>query len=221
MRKYIGIIKMCELFAGIDESELADVLGCLNAEVKSFRKGDTVCRAGEFANSAGVVLTGRIYLESNDFLGNKSIVTEFTPGRCFGESYAFAKNMTMPFNIVAKENSDILVFDMRRLAKPCVKDCLNHKMLTDNLLCSMAAKHCELNNKITHLSRRTTREKLISYLSEQANLQKTIIFTIPFNRQELADYLSVERSAMSKELTRMKNDGLIDFDGRTFKLKLK
>ena len=220
MRKYFNILKMCELFDGIDDNLLANVLNCLNAEVKSFRKGDTVCRAGEFANSAGVVLTGRIYLESNDFLGNKSIVTEFIPGRCFGESYAFAKNMTMPFNIVAKENSDILVFDMRRLAAPCVNDCATHRLLTDNLLCSMAAKHCELNNKITHLSRRTTREKLISYLSEQANQQKTIIFTIPFNRQELADYLSVERSAMSKELARMKNDGLIDYDGRTFKLKI-
>ena len=220
MRKYFNILKMCELFDGIDDNLLANVLNCLNAEVKSFRKGDTVCRAGEFANSAGVVLTGRIYLESNDFLGNKSIVTEFIPGRCFGESYAFAKNMTMPFNIVAKENSDILVFDMRRLAAPCANDCATHRLLTDNLLCSMAAKHCELNNKITHLSRRTTREKLISYLSEQANQQKTIIFTIPFNRQELADYLSVERSAMSKELARMKNDGLIDYDGRTFKLKI-
>ena len=151
MRKYFNILKMCELFDGIDDNLLANVLNCLNAEVKSFRKGDTVCRAGEFANSAGVVLTGRIYLESNDFLGNKSIVTEFIPGRCFGESYAFAKNMTMPFNIVAKENSDILVFDMRRLAAPCVNDCATHRLLTDNLLCSMAAKHCELNNKITHL----------------------------------------------------------------------
>ena len=91
MHKYLPVIKMCELFDGIDEAVLTDVLTCLNAEVKSFRKGDTVCRAGEFANSAGVVLTGRIYLESNDFLGNKSIVTEFTPGRCFGESYALPK----------------------------------------------------------------------------------------------------------------------------------
>jgi CRP-like cAMP-binding protein len=219
MRKYLPIIKMCELFDGIDDNILADVLTCLNAEVKSFRKGDTVCRAGEFTNSAGVVLTGRIYLESNDFLGNKSIVTEFTPGRCFGESYAFAKNMTMPFNIVAKENSDILVFDMRRLAAPCVKDCMNHRLLTDNLLCSMAAKHCELNNKITHLSRRTTREKLISYLSEQANLQKTIIFTIPFNRQQLADFLSVDRSAMSNELCKMRDEGMIVFDKNNFQFQ--
>lgn len=220
MHRYIGIIKMCELFAGIPEDELTSVLHCLNAEVKSFKKGDTICSAGEFANSAGVVLSGRIYLESNDFLGNKSIVTEFVPGRCYGENYAFARNTDMPFNIVAKENSEILVFDMRRLSMPCIKDCNNHRLLTDNLLCTMATKHCELNNKITHLSRRSTREKLISYLSEQQNVQKSTLFTIPFNRQELADYLSVERSAMTKELTRMKNDGIIDFDGRTFKLKM-
>lgn len=220
MHRYLSVIKMCELFAGIPEDELTSVLHCLNAEVKSFKKGDTVCCAGELQNSAGVVLSGRIYLESNDFLGNKSIVTEFVPGRCYGENYAFARNTEMPFNIVAKENSEILVFDMRRLAMPCIKDCNNHHLLTDNLLCTMAAKHCELNNKITHLSRRTTREKLISYLTEQKNVQKSTLFTIPFNRQELADYLSVERSAMTKELTRMKNDGIIDFDGRTFKLKI-
>lgn len=219
MSDYLNTVKNCELFADIPDSELPHLLKCLSAEKKFFKKDETVCFAGSRINSAGIVLSGKVYLESNDFLGNTSIVSEFTPGRCYGENYAFAQNTQMPFNIVAKENSEILIFDIRKFTEPCIKDCSYHKMLMSNLVASIATKSCELSNKISHLSKRTTREKLISYLSEQSQIQKSSLFTIKFNRQELADYLSVERSAMTKELTRMKNDGLIDFDGRTFKLK--
>ena len=219
MSNYLDTVKNCELFYGIPDSELPHLLGCLSADKKSFAKGDIVCLAGSKANSAGIVLSGRIYLESNDFWGNSSIVSEFTAGRSYGENYAFAQNPNIPFNIVAKENSEILVFDIKRFTEPCIKDCEFHKILMANLVSSIATKSCELSNKISHLSKRTTREKLISYLSEQSLLQNKSIITIPFNRQELADYLSVERTAMTKELTKMKNDGLIDFDGRVFKLK--
>ena len=219
MSEYLTAVKNCELFFGIPDSELPHLLKCLSADRKTFSKGDVICFAGSRNNSAGVVLSGRIYLESSDFLGNSSIVSEFTAGRCYGENYAFAQNSDMPFNIVAKENSEILVFDIRKFTEPCIKDCAFHKMLMANLVSSIATKSCELSNKISHLSKRTTREKLISYLSEQSQIQKKSIITIPFNRQELADYLSVERTAMTKELTKMKNDGLIDFDGRVFKLK--
>ncbi len=219
MSDYLNTVKNCELFADIPEDELPHLLNCLNAEIKSFSKGETVCFAGNLINSAGIVISGKIHLESNDFLGNTSIVSEFTAGRSYGENYAFAQNMQMPFNIVAKENSEILVFNIRKFTEPCIKDCSYHKILMANLVTSVATKSCELSNKISHLSKRTTREKLISYLSEQSQIQKSSLITLKFNRQELADYLSVERSAMTKELTRMKNDGLIDFDGRTFKLK--
>lgn len=219
MSDYLNTVKSCELFAGIPDSELPHLLKCLSAERKLFAKGETVCFAGSQINSAGIVLSGKIHLESNDFLGNTSIVSEFTEGRCYGENYAFALNTRMPFNIVAKENSEILVFNIKKFTEPCIKDCSYHKILMANLVTSIATKSCELSNKISHLSKRTTREKLISYLSEQSQLQKSTLFTLKFNRQELADYLSVERSAMTKELTRMKNDGLIDFDGRVFKLK--
>ncbi len=219
MSDYLNAVKNCELFANIPESELPHLLNCLSAEKKSFSKGETVCFAGSFVNSAGIVISGKIHLESNDFLGNTSIVSEFTPGRSYGENYAFAQDMQMPFNIVAKENSEILVFNIRKFTEPCIKDCSYHKILMANLVTSVATKSCELSNKISHLSKRTTREKLISYLSEQSQIQKSSLITLKFNRQELADYLSVERSAMTKELTRMKNDGLIDFDGRAFKLK--
>lgn len=219
MSDYLNTVKNCELFAGIPDSELPHLLNCLSAERKLFKKGETVCFAGSLTNSAGIVLSGKIHLESNDFLGNTSIVSEFTAGRCYGENYAFAQDTQMPFNLVAKEDSDILVFNIKKFTEPCIKDCSYHKILMANLVTSIATKSCELSNKISHLSKRTTREKLISYLSEQSQIQKSSMVTLKFSRQELADYLSVERSAMTKELTRMKNDGLIDFDGRVFKLK--
>jgi len=218
MHKYLGLIKLCELFAGMSEADLERFLKCSKARVVPFEKGEVICLAGNSSNSAGVVLKGRVYLESNDFLGNKSIVSEFTPGRCFGENYAFSPSNELPFNIVAKENSEILIFDIHRLVSPCEKNCSCHQRLTQNLLCTMAEKHCEMNEKISHLTKRSTREKLISYLSEQSKKQKSATVTVPFNRQELADYLAVERSAMSKELSRMKNDGIIDFKGNVFML---
>ncbi len=220
MHKYLNIIKVCELFSGMEENEIVRFLKCSKAKVVKYDKSEIICLAGNSANSAGVVLSGRIYLESNDFLGNKSIVSEFTAGRCFGENYAFAPTNELPFNIVAKEKSEILFFDIHRLINPCEKNCSCHIKLTKNLLSSLAEKHCEMNEKITHLTKRSTREKLTSYLSEQSKKQKSATVTIPFNRQELADYLSVERSAMSKELSRMKNDGIIDFKGNEFKLKI-
>lgn len=220
MHKYLGLIKLCELFAGMSEADLERFLKCSKARVVPFEKGEAICLAGNNSNSAGVVLKGRIYLESNDFLGNKSIVSEFTPGRCFGENYAFSPISELPFNIVAKENSEILLFDIHRLVSPCEKNCSCHQRLTQNLLCAMAEKHCEMNEKISHLTKRSTREKLISYLSEQSKKQKSATVTVPFNRQELADYLAVERSAMSKELSRMKSDGIIDYKGNVFKLEI-
>lgn len=220
MHKYLNIIKICELFSGITEDELWRFLTCSKARVVKFEKGEVVCMAGAQANSAGVVLSGRIYLESNDFLGNKSIVAEFTQGRCFGENYAFALSTELPFNIVAKENSEILIFDIKRLTTPCEKQCECHQYLTGNLLKTMAKKHCELNDKISHLTKRSTREKLISYLSEQSKRQKSLSVTIPFNRQELADYLAVERSAMSKELARMQKEGIIEYKGNHFVLNV-
>lgn len=220
MHKHINIIRMCELFSGLSETELIRFLNCSKSRVVKFEKGETVFMAGGEANNAGVVLSGRVYLENNDFLGNKSIVTEFTQGRCFGESYAFAPITELPFNIVAKENSEILIFDIKRLTNPCEKRCVCHEYLTNNLLRTMAKKHCELNDKISHLTKRSTREKLISYLSEQSKKQKSLSVNVPFNRQELADYLAVERSAMSKELARMQKEGIIEYKGNHFILKI-
>ncbi len=220
MQKYMATIRLCELFKGIDDDTLSNILTCLNAEIKSFSKGERIISAGETTEYAGVVISGKIHLENHDFLGNKSIVSEFLPGRTFCESYAFPGAGEVPFNVVAQENCSILLFNMRTLAIPCAKDCSRHRKLTQNLLQCMAGKHCEMNEKINHLTKRTTREKLISYLSEQAKKQKSTVVSVPFNRQELADYLAVERSAMSRELTKMKNDGIIDFKGNTFKLNI-
>lgn len=218
MEQYMDAIRLCELFIGIPEEDIPALLKCMHAQVRHYEKDDVICREGERRNATGVVLSGRIYMESNDFLGNNSIVAEYTAGRCYGESYAFAGNAPALFRVVAREPSEILVFELCQYAMACTHSCNSHKRMTENLIAALAEKSMELSSKIHYLSRRTTREKLIAYLSDQSKRQRSRTVTIPFNRQELADYLAVDRSAMSKELSRMRGDGLIDCRGRVFTL---
>lgn len=219
MEQYMDAIRFCELFIGIPAAEIPPLLNCMHAKVQRFEKDAVICREGERRNTTGIVLSGRVYLEGSDFLGNNSIVAEYTAGRCFGESNALAGNAPALFRIAAKEPSVILFFEICRSAVSCSCSCEAHKQLMDNLIAALAEKSMELSRKINYLTRRTTREKLLAYLTDQSRLQRTRTVTIPFNRQELADYLAVDRSAMSKELTRMRSDGLIDCKGRVFTLK--
>ncbi|MBO5784224.1 MAG: Crp/Fnr family transcriptional regulator, partial [Clostridia bacterium] len=142
----------------------------------------------------------------------------YREGMVFGESAVFRRDVSSEIGYVAGEKTVVVFLAGWRISSPCAKVCACHQHLIENLLTVLANKNMGLTRKIEHLSCRTTREKLLSYLNEQANLAGTRIFTIPFDRQELADYLSVERSAMSAELSRMKKDGLIDYDRSTFKV---
>jgi len=209
-----------ELFFGIPVEDVEHMITCLDGKKKIYHAAQTVWRAGEKITQVGIILSGKVYLESCDFWGNKSIITEYVSGNSFGEAYALAKNDCQVFDAVAKEDSEILFLDIARLTSPCQKACSGHKLLIENLLSTVATKARELSDKMNHICKRTTREKLISYLSGEARKQRSPIIHIPFNRQELADYLSVERCAMSKELHKMKRDGLIDFNGSEFVLKM-
>ena len=220
MKYNCEIIKNSELFADIPCEKINSMLECFGASERSFAAEEAVLYAGVKVTQIGIVLSGKVYMESCDFWGNKSIITEYKPGASFGEAYALAKNDLPVFDFVAKENTSIVFIDISRLSLPCSKGCAEHKKLVENLLSAVAAKTRELELKMNPICKRTTRDKLISYLSGEARKQDCANIQIPFNRQELADYLSVERCAMSKELHKMKRDGLIDFEGNEFILKL-
>lgn len=214
------ILMKTQLFSDISKEKIKSMLTCLDCIKREFSAGETVWHAGEKVAQIGIVLYGRVYTESCDVWGNTSIISEYKEGSSFGEAYALAKNDLPVFDVVAKEKTGIVFIDIKKIITPCSNNCNEHKLMVENLLSTVATKARELELKMNHICSRTTRDKLLSYLSGESRKHGALTFTIPFNRQELADYLSVERCAMSKELHKMKRDGLVDFSGREFVLKL-
>lgn len=216
---FIPILKKSELFFGISEKDIEQMLICFNAVIKKYDSGNIIFNAGDKIKQMGIVISGRVYMESNDITGNKSIIRELVSGDILGELYALSKDGRLIFDAVAHEEAEVLFLDVEKVMVPCEKVCCRHLNTIKNLLTELAGKACSLDRKLCHMSMRTTREKLLSYLAEESRRQNSICVKIPFNRQELADYLCVERSAMSKELHRMKKEGVIDFEGNVFSIK--
>ncbi len=205
-----------DLFAGSENIE--HMLGCLQAKQREYERDEYIFQAGEVPTAIGVVVSGTVWMVRDDYRGDRNILEVYHPGSVFGESAVFHKNEPVDVGYMAGEKTVVVFLAGWRIYSPCAKVCACHQRLIENLLTVMAGKNMRLTRKLGHLSCRTTREKLMSYLSEQARAAGTRIFTIPFDRQGLADYLSVERSAMSAELSRMKRDGLIDFDRSRFRI---
>ena len=218
MKKYFQTIKNSKLFTGITESEIESMLGCLSAAVKMYKKGDIIYRAGENISSVAMLLDGSVHIQKEDYWGNLSILDSVSPGELFGEVFACLENEPMAYNAEAVKDCSVLMLDVTRVLTTCTNACKFHARLIRNLLSAISDKNRILTQKMLHISQRSTREKLLSYLSEQSLKHGSASFDIPFNRQQLADYLSVDRSAMSSELGRMRDEGLLKFEKNRFTL---
>ncbi|NCC86750.1 MAG: Crp/Fnr family transcriptional regulator [Clostridia bacterium] len=218
MKKYFDVLKTLDLFKDIDESELVPLLSCLSAKKAHYEKGQTVFLSGEKIESFGIVLSGQVQVVQDDYYGNRSIFAKIGTGNLFGESFACAETKTLPVSVITTTESDLLFIDCHKLAAPCANACAFHRRLIQNMLNIIAIKNISLTQKIEFTSKRTTREKLMAYISSEASKAKSNQFSIPFNRQELADYLSVERSAMSAELSKLRDDGILNFNKNQFEL---
>jgi CRP-like cAMP-binding protein len=218
MKEYLEILKSAALFHGIAESELQPLLSCLSAEKVCYEKGQTIFFSGESIDRFGIVLSGQIQIVYDDFYGNRNILAKIATGNLVGESFACAEIKTLPVSVIATTESEILFIDFRKLAVPCTKACSFHGRLIQNMLSVVSMKNISLTQKMEFTSKRTTREKLLAYLSAEAQKAGSSCFSIPFNRQELADYLSVDRSAMSAELAKLKGDGVLNFHKNRFEL---
>ena len=218
MKKFIPILKKTKLFAGVAEEEISSMLSCLDARFREYKKGEYVLRQGEHLNHITVLVSGELHIQRDDYWGNRTIVNRIGVGEMFGEAYIAPESGALLNDVLAVEDSTVIFFDIRRIITVCSTACRFHSMVVQNLFFAISAKNRALVQKISHISKRTTREKLISYLSEEANRQNSSSFTIPFNRQQLADFLSVDRSAMSNELCKMRDEKLIEFEKNWFRL---
>ena len=218
MRKYIEILKHTQLFSGVGDDDISAMLNCLQAKIRTFQKGDYVFREGEHIDHITVLLEGKLLIQHDDFWGNRNIVHVIRVGEMFGEAYAAPESGVLLNDVIAEEDSTIIVFDVKRILTICSSACRFHSMVVQNLLFSISEKNRKLLQKIGHMSKRSTRTKLLSYLSEEAKRHNSRHFTIPFTKQQLADFLCVDRSAMSNELCKMRDEGLLIFDKNEFTL---
>ena len=206
------------LFQGIAPKELEQMLGCLGASARQYGKGQTIYHVGENVEQMGVVATGSVHVVQDDVWGNRSIWAQVGPGQVFAETYASLPGEVLNVGVEAVEETQVLFLDVGRVLQVCPGGCPFHSRLLRNLLQVMALKNLNLTRKISHITPRSIRERMLAYLSNEAVRQGTMDFRIPFNRQQLADYLSVDRSALSAELSKMKREGLLDYQKNHFVL---
>lgn len=214
----IDIIKRCSLFIGIAEKELEALLGCLSARKIKTQKGELVFRAGDRPDYIGIVIKGKVHVLQEDYWGNRTILTDVVEGGLFGEAFSCAQVPSLPVSVIVKEAGEVLLIDCKKILTTCSSACVFHAHLIQNLIKILANKNIMMTQKMEHITKKTTREKVLSYLSKCAVQNEANHFTIPFNRQELADYLSVERSALSNILSKMQDEGEIKFEKNHFTL---
>lgn len=218
MKKFIPVLKRTQMFAGVKADEIESLLTCLGARLCRFKKGEYVLRQGENISDILVLVEGSLHIQKDDYWGNRSILGQIAAGEMFGEAYAAPMSGALLNDVVALEDSTVILFDIERILTTCPSACRFHSMIVQNMFYAISEKNRKLVQKLGHMSKRSTREKLISYLSEEAGRQNNSQFAIPFNRQQLADFLSVDRSAMSNELCKMRDEGLLIFDKNVFTL---
>lgn len=194
------------------------MFNCLGAFIKTYSRGEYLFREGEETGHITVLISGELHIQRDDYWGDRSIISHVEPGNMFGEAYLSAKNGVILYDVAAAKDSTVIFFDINRILTVCPSACPYHTKVMQNLFYALSDRNRYLVQKLGHMSRRTTRGKLISYLSEQADRNQSNSFTIPFNRQQLADFLSIDRSAMSTELGKMRDEGLITFNKNSFTL---
>ena len=207
------------LFRGIAENELDSLLSCLSGAEKSYRKGEVILSEGEPTDRLGIVLSGMAVICYTDISGSNSILGNAGPGAVFAEAYACVPEEPLLISVSAAEDTTVLFLQIGKIFSPCPNSCEFHTKLVRNLLTICARKSLQLSRRILHTSPKTIRGRLLSYFSECVKKSGADSFQIPYSRQQLADYLGVDRSAMCKELSKMQRDGIIRYRKESFAIQ--
>ncbi len=219
MEQYFSVMLGSPLFYGINEQELNSMLSCLGTRIQAFKKGQYISMGGQTFNYVILPVQGRIHIQRDDFWGNRSILRELVAGDLYGEAYAGIGTEPLLHDLFAVEDSVVIFFEVRKMLSTCSSACPFHTAVVQNLFRSLSLQNRKLEQKLTHLSMRSTREKLLSYLSEESHKNHSNRFSISYNRQQLADFLGVDRSAMCAELSKMQKEGLLQYKGNSFVLQ--
>lgn len=217
-QKYLSIILKSPLFRGIAEKEVAPLLAQLQVRLKKYQKGEFLFYAGDPMSYVGLVLDGTVHIIQEDYWGNRNILSPIPAGISFGEAFACQENSRATVAVVAASDAVVMQVYIGRVLHTSQTLSRGQVQFIANILALMSQKNKLLTEKIRYLTQRSTRRKIMTYLSDIARMKESASFTLPFNRQQLADFLSVDRSALSAELSKMKKDGLIDYKKDQFTL---
>lgn len=218
MEQYFSVLEACPLFEKIERTDLPGLLGCLGARVVNRRKNQVIFAEGDPATHVGIVLRGSAQILREDYFGNRSIVAHVDVAELFAESFACAGIAALPVSVVAAEDGEFMIIECSRITVSCSNCCSFHNQMVFNMLKVVASNNLVFNQKIEITSKRTTREKLMTYLLSQAKQKGSNSFAIPYDRQALADYLEVERSAMSAEISKLRKEGILESNRNQFTL---
>ncbi len=209
-------LKSTQLFRGIEDGDLKAMLRCLGAWEKSYRKGEIILAEGQETEAVGVLLSGRAVIEHSDLWGANSVLGNVSPGAVFAETYACIPGETTLIRVTAAEDSAVLFLNVGKMLTTCSNACVFHAKLIRNLLTVCASKSLQLSERILHTTSKSIRGRLLSYFSDCAKREGSYSFIVPFNRQQMADYLGVDRSTMCNELSKMQREGLIRYERSSF-----
>ena len=215
----IHLLAGTRLFQGIREHEIEAMLTCLSAEERTYGKDAYIYRAGDVTGRLGVVMEGAVNIIKDDVWGNRKIIENIGGGQIFGETYACLKGEPLMVDVQASERSRILFMDVNRILTTCSSSCDFHNRLIRSLMYVLAGKNLMLTKKMDIITPKSLRERVMVYLSQESVKQESRTITVPFNRQQMADYLSVDRSALSAELSRMQRDGVISYEKNRFTIQ--
>ena len=220
MKKYLTVLKKCCLFQQFNDEEILHALTCLDAKVIHRNKDAYILNAGSSPDSVGLLLSGSALIVQDDLWGNRNVVAKLTEGSLYAEPFAVIPDAVMNMSVAAIEDCEILLLPASKIFHVCQNACPHHNLLIQNFVEALSGKLLLLNDKITHVSKRRTRDKLLSYLSAESIRQNSLSFSIPYNRQQLADFLNVERAAMSVELSRLQKEGYLKTKQSYFELNI-
>lgn len=218
MKKYLKLLHENELFNNLTMGDLESVLFCLAATVSEYNKNDIIMSQGSKINRIGIILSGGVQVIKEDIDGNINILSHLGENDIFAETFAYAEIEESPVTVQAVENCEIMFLDSKSIIKICKNNCDFYLVLIENMLQLMAGKNLILNQKMQILSKRTIREKLLEFFSIQSQMNHSRKFSIPYNRDELAFFLSVDRSSLSRELGKMRDEELIIFSRNNFEI---